>query len=87
VLPKLTGAAPRSPQEAAALAFAERLAGDPAGLDDAFMTELRAAFTDAEVVELGLVTAAFVMLGRLHRAFGVAPMPPGAHDVLADAGG
>jgi hypothetical protein len=51
-------------------------------IDDAFMAEMRERFTDAELVELGLVTAAFVMLGRLHRTFGVAPMGPGGHRVL-----
>lgn len=48
------------------------------------MTDMRACFDDAEMVELGLISAAFVMLGRLHRAFGVAPMGPGSHAVLAD---
>lgn len=43
---------------------------------------LRRRFTDAEVVELGLVTGAFLMLGRLHRAFGIAEMPAATHGVL-----
>jgi hypothetical protein len=43
---------------------------------------LREHFTDAEVVELGLVTAAFVMLGRLHRAFGIEEMPAATHRIL-----
>ena len=46
------------------------------------MATLRGLFTDAEIVELGLVTAAFVMLGRLHRAFGIAPMPAATHALL-----
>jgi hypothetical protein len=46
------------------------------------MTRLRSHFTDAELVELGLITGAFIMLGRLHRTFGVAPMGPGSHTVL-----
>jgi hypothetical protein len=33
-------------------------------------------------VELGLVTGAFIMLGRLHRAFGIAPMTPATHALL-----
>ncbi len=81
-MPKLTGAAERSPREAAALLFAERLAADHASLDDEAMADLRAHFTDAEVVELGLVTGAFIVLGRLHRAFGIAPMPPATHAAL-----
>jgi len=32
--------------------------------------------------ELGLITGAFIMLGRLHRTFGVAPMGPHSHAVL-----
>ena len=51
------------------------------------MTDMRERFDDAELVELGLITAAFVMLGRLHRAFGVAAMGPRSHAVLADGSG
>ncbi|HET8533211.1 MAG TPA: hypothetical protein VFO08_18810 [Methylomirabilota bacterium] len=46
------------------------------------MKRMREHFTDAEMVELGLIAGAFVMLGRLHRAFGVAPMGPRSHAVL-----
>jgi alkylhydroperoxidase family enzyme len=46
------------------------------------MARMRAHFTDAELVELGLITGAFIMFGRLHRTFGVAPMGPGSHPVL-----
>ena len=46
------------------------------------MAEMRGLFTDPEVVELGLITGAFLMLGRLHLAFGVADMPPETHRVL-----
>ena len=48
------------------------------------MAEMRAHFTDPELVELGLITGAFLMLGRLHLAFGVADMPPETHRVLQD---
>ena len=44
---------------------------------------MRAVFSDAELVELGLITGAFIVLGRLHRAFGIAPMGPQSHAVLA----
>ncbi|MBI2159447.1 MAG: hypothetical protein HYU25_03480 [Candidatus Rokubacteria bacterium] len=47
------------------------------------MARMRESFSDAELIELGLVTAAFIMLGRLHRTFGVAPMGPKSHTVLA----
>lgn len=82
LLPKLAGETPRTDAEAAALDFAERLAVDHISIDAAVIAGLRRHFTDAEVVELGLVTAAFVMLGRLHRAFGIAEMPAGTHRVL-----
>lgn len=70
-------------REQAALEFAEKLAVAHTAIDDAFMARMRARFTDAEIVELGLITGAFIMLGRLHRTFGVAPMGPRSHDVLA----
>jgi hypothetical protein len=53
-------------------------------MDDAFMARMREVFGDAELVELGLVTGAFIVLGRLHRAFGVAPMDPKTHAALAE---
>ena len=43
------------------------------------MAEMRGHFTDPELVELGLISGAFLMLGRLHLAFGVADMPPETH--------
>jgi hypothetical protein len=46
------------------------------------MKEMRTHFTDGELVELGLITGAFIMVGRLHRTFGVAPMGPRSHAVL-----
>jgi len=82
-LPKLAGQAPTSPREQAALDFAGRLATDHTTIDERFMARMRESFSDAELVELGLVTAAFIMLGRLHRTFGVAPMGPKSHAVLA----
>lgn len=48
-------------------------------MDDAFMINFRTLFTDAEIIELGLVTGAFIALGRLHRALDIAPMEDGAH--------
>jgi hypothetical protein len=63
------------------------LAADHASLDDRAIAELRGHFTDAEVIELGLVTGAFIMLGRLHRAFGIAPMTSAAHALLDPGGG
>ena len=79
----MSGKQPTTEPERLALDFAERLATDHTGIDDAFMAHLRERFTDAEVVELGLITGAFIMLGRLHRTFGVTPMGPKSHRVLA----
>jgi alkylhydroperoxidase family enzyme len=86
MLLKLAGTAPCTPQEHAALAFAARLAEAPTTLDAAFMAQMRRHFTDPELVELGLITGAFLMLGRLHLAFGVANMPPETHRVLREEG-
>ena len=70
------------PRERLAVEFATRLAVDHASIDDAFMAAMRERFGDPEIVELGLVIGAFIALGRLHRAFGVAPMEEGAHAAL-----
>lgn len=81
-MPKLRGETEATERERAALRFAETLATSHTTIDDAFMTEMRRHYTDAELVELGLITGAFIMLGRLHRTFGVAPMGPRSHAVL-----
>ena len=48
------------------------------------MRALHEHFSDAEIVELGFVTAAFLVLGRLHRVFGVAAMSPRTHELFQD---
>jgi alkylhydroperoxidase family enzyme len=73
-------------REQAALDFAEKLAVAHTTIDDAFMARMRERFSDPEMVELGLITGAFIMLGRLHRIFGVAPMSARAHEVLERGG-
>lgn len=45
--------------------FAERQATDFRTVDDAFRAELRAAFSDAEIAELGLMIGQYIALGRL----------------------
>jgi alkylhydroperoxidase family enzyme len=82
-VPKLDDATRCTPRERAALEFADRLAGAHTTIDDAFMAGLRAHFDEAEIVELGFVTGAFLMLGRLHRAFGVAAMSAATHELFA----
>jgi alkylhydroperoxidase family enzyme len=83
---QLAGTVPCTAQAHAALGFAARLATAPSTLDGACMTEMRRHFTDPELVELGLITGAFLLLGRLHLAFGVAAMPPATHGVLHPPG-
>ncbi len=55
-------------------------------MDEAFMSGMRDQFTDAEIIELGLVTGAFIALGRLHRALDIAPMEDGAHAAFRSEG-
>ena len=44
--------------------YAERFAGDHRSIDDELFARLRAAFTDAEILDLTLCCAVFVGLGR-----------------------
>jgi alkylhydroperoxidase family enzyme len=52
-------------RETVALRFATLMAQNHHQLDDRFFTELRAHFTDQEIIELGLVTGQFIGFGRL----------------------
>jgi alkylhydroperoxidase family enzyme len=45
--------------------FAERAALDFRSVDDAFVTELRRHFSDAEIAELGMMIQQYLALGRL----------------------
>jgi alkylhydroperoxidase family enzyme len=54
-----------TPRETMALGFATLMAQDHHKLDDRFFAELRAHFTDPEIIELGLVTGQFIGFGRL----------------------
>lgn len=81
-MPKLAGVVACSARERAALEFAERFATEHTRIDDAFIAEMRKHFRDPELVELGLVTGAFLMLGRLHFAFGVPTAGPDIYNVL-----
>lgn len=53
-----------SEREKLALRFAEHMALDHHRLDDAFFQQLRKAFSDAEIVELGMITGQFIGFGR-----------------------
>ena len=54
-----------SPADRAALDYADRFATDHLSIDDATYDGLRAHFTEAEIVELGMWTAFCVGFGRL----------------------
>jgi alkylhydroperoxidase family enzyme len=61
-------------QERLAVEYAERFVTDHLGIDDAFFARLRAAFADAEILDLTICVAAFLGLGRLLRVLGVDPV-------------
>ena len=44
--------------------FAERAALDFRSVDGAFVAELRAEFSDAEIAELGMMIQQYIALGR-----------------------
>ena len=54
-----------TPREMLALRFATLMSQDHHRLDDALFAELRAQFTDPEIIELGMVTGQFIGFGRL----------------------
>ena len=54
-----------SEREKLALRIAERMALDHHRLDDAFFSDLRQVFSDAEILELGMITGQFIGFGRL----------------------
>ena len=53
------------PREALAVRWAEHLTTDYQQADAAFMAELRANFSTAEVAELGMMIGQYVSFGRL----------------------
>jgi alkylhydroperoxidase family enzyme len=68
-----------TPRETMALRFATLMAQDHHKLDDGFFAELRAHFTDPEIIELGMVTGQFIGFGRLIAALDLEnPQPPEA---------
>lgn len=58
-------------REALAAEFAQRFATDHLGMDDTFWSRLHQAFTDDELVELGLCVGSWLAFGRLNRVFDV----------------
>jgi alkylhydroperoxidase family enzyme len=60
-----------SPRERAAVRFAEKLAIDHQKIDDALWAELRAQFSEAELIELAMHTTLFIGLGRFNEVMGL----------------
>lgn len=58
-------AADLTPAEKAAIRYGELMATDHLAIDDGVYDELRAHFTEAQIVELGMTVAFFVGFGRL----------------------
>lgn len=51
--------------------YAERYALDHHGLDSDFWSRMRAAYTDAEIVELSMCLGSWLSFGRLNRVLGL----------------
>jgi len=58
-------------RERLCIEFAERFALDHRSIDDDLWARLHAAFTDDELVELGLCVGAWIAFGRLNQVFDV----------------
>jgi alkylhydroperoxidase family enzyme len=54
-----------TPQEKIALRFAERMALSHHEIDDDLFRALRVLFTDAQIVELGMMIGQYIGFGRL----------------------
>lgn len=52
-------------RERLAIEFAERMATNHTSIDDDFFRRLRASFSDAEIVEIGMAAGQYIGFGRL----------------------
>jgi alkylhydroperoxidase family enzyme len=62
-----------TPRERAAVRFAERFAVDHLKIDDAFWSELRRHFSEAEIIELVAHMTLYIGFGRLNAILGLEP--------------
>ncbi len=62
-----------TPRERAAVRFAEKLAVDHQKVDDALWAEVRAQFSEAEVIELVAHTTLYIGFGRFNEIVGIDP--------------
>ena len=54
-----------TPEESIALEYADRLATDHHNMDDAFFDRLKEHYSEAQVLELGMMIGQFIGFGRL----------------------
>ncbi len=79
------GGASFTAREALAVEFAERLATAHHGIDDAFFESLRGAFSEPEILELGMMAGQYIGFGRLLMVLDLTPKfcpTDGGGDVL-----
>jgi len=62
-----------TPRERAAIRFAEKLAVDHRKVDDTLWSELRAQFSESEIIELVAHTTLYIGLGRFNEIVGLEP--------------
>ena len=60
-----------SDRERLAIEYAERFALDHRAIDDTFFGRLRAAYTDAEILDLTVCIGAWIALGRTMSVLGI----------------
>ena len=60
-------------RERMALGYAEKLAVDHHAIDDAFFAQLHEVFTDAEILELGMMIGQYIGFGRLLKVLDLTP--------------
>lgn len=83
-LEKPQEAADLTPAEKAALAYADKSAVNHFAIDDADFDALRAHFSEAEIVELGVFIAFFIGFGRLSAAWNMIEDLPEGFQAPAD---
>jgi alkylhydroperoxidase family enzyme len=57
-----------------AIRYAEKLAVDHHKVDDALWADLRAQFSEAEIIELTMHTMLFIGMGRFNEIIGLDPV-------------
>ena len=68
-----TGMSDYTAREQLAIEYAERLATDHHNIDDAFFERLATQFSEAEIVELGMMIGQYIGFGRLLKVLDLEP--------------